>query len=344
MIRMTTTSDPMTLTARCPEDVLAMVPVVLGFVPTDSVVMLTFGAREAFHARVSLPETSSVDPELREEQLEALCGSLLDPAIRNRARRVLFVVYSADARQAGTVSHRLKRLFGAAHIDIVEMLRADGRRWFPLVGKRPGVPEWGVPYDLSSHRFSAEAVMHGRITHGSRVDLSDTLTADEEQVQATTAALAGTAAAWEPGAIPSSGVILTEGAWVQDLLRRHLGSADLITEQDLVRLLRGVDLLRVRDAAWALMDRSSAEDHVAFWSDVVRRTPLEWITPAATLLGWAAWQAGQGALAWCAVDRAEEGDPDYTLLNYLAHVLGNAIPPSAWTPTTDWDAGLLHSA
>ena len=46
----------MTLTAKSPEDVLAMVPVVLGFTPTDSLVMLTFGAASPFHARVDLPD------------------------------------------------------------------------------------------------------------------------------------------------------------------------------------------------------------------------------------------------------------------------------------------------
>ena len=39
--------DRMTLTARGPEDVLAVVPVVLGFVPEDSLVMLTFGAAQS---------------------------------------------------------------------------------------------------------------------------------------------------------------------------------------------------------------------------------------------------------------------------------------------------------
>ena len=38
---MTTTALP-TLTARTPEDVLAAVPLVLGFLPVESVVMLTF--------------------------------------------------------------------------------------------------------------------------------------------------------------------------------------------------------------------------------------------------------------------------------------------------------------
>ncbi len=47
---------PTTLTARCPEDVLALVPVLLGFLPSESVVMLTFGAAQAFHARVDRPD------------------------------------------------------------------------------------------------------------------------------------------------------------------------------------------------------------------------------------------------------------------------------------------------
>ncbi len=334
----------MTLTARCPEDVLAMVPVVLGFVPADSVVMLTFGAQETFHARVDLPGSSPSDGAQWEAETAALCTSLLAPATRNRVRRVLFVVYSDDSRRARGVGRRLERDFGRSGVDVVEMLRTDGARWFPLVGKRPGVPEWGVPYDLSSHRFSAQAVLHGRVTHGSREELSRAIAPHDQQVQAATDAMGGLPARWEVGQTPPSDVLLEEGEWVQRLLRHHLGGVDLVTDQDLVRLLRGISLLRVRDAAWTLIDRASAEDHVAFWSDVVRRSPTSWVTPAATLLGWAAWQAGHGALAWCAVDRAEAGDPDYTLLGYLAHVLENAVPPSVWTPTTGWDVGLTRPA
>ena len=50
------TSPTTTLTARTPEDVLAVVPVVLGFEPTESMVMLTFGSDPPFHARVDLPD------------------------------------------------------------------------------------------------------------------------------------------------------------------------------------------------------------------------------------------------------------------------------------------------
>jgi hypothetical protein len=47
---------PSTFVARSPTDLVAIVPVVLGFHPRDSVVLLTFGTPgAAFHARVDLP-------------------------------------------------------------------------------------------------------------------------------------------------------------------------------------------------------------------------------------------------------------------------------------------------
>ena len=42
-----------------------MVPVVLGFTPTDSLVMLTFGAASPFHARVDLPDRRTRRPPRR---------------------------------------------------------------------------------------------------------------------------------------------------------------------------------------------------------------------------------------------------------------------------------------
>ena len=45
-----------TLRAKNPEDLLAMVPQVLGFHPEESLVLLTLGeATDRFHARVDLP-------------------------------------------------------------------------------------------------------------------------------------------------------------------------------------------------------------------------------------------------------------------------------------------------
>ena len=86
----------------------------------------------------------------------------------------------------------------------------------------------------------------------------------------------------------------------------------------------------VRDAAWSLMSRVDAREHVAFWTGIVRRCPLPVLAAPATLLAFAAWLSGHGALAWCALDRCAESDPDYRLADHLAQTLIHAIPPTTW--------------
>jgi hypothetical protein len=127
---------------------------------------------------------------------------------------------------------------------------------------------------------------------------------------------------------------------VDGLVRRHIADGTSPDDADLARLLRAIDLKRLRDAAWSSLTRASAQRHVDLWVDVLRRTPSPFTPPVATLLGFAAWQSGQGALAWCAVDRCAEVDPEYTLMTYLASALTNALPPSVWEPDFRWDAGL----
>lgn len=311
--------------ARGPEDVLALVPVVLGFVPSDSVVMLTFGAQQAFHARVDLPEDPDSTP--------ALVDALLGPAVRHRVRRVVLVVYSGDARGGTRVARSLARAFARAGIDVAEALRADGERWYAVLGGRRGrggVPEWGVPYDVSAHPFLARAVVEGLVTHASRDELARTLAADPGRVAAVEAAT-GTLADQRPSRV-------ADGSWVRQLVSRCVGSGEVATDAEVARLLHAVLDLRVRDAGWCLMTRESAGDHVRFWTDVVRRAPLPLLAAPAALLGFAAWLAGQGALAWCALDRCAESDPDYSMADLLGQALTNAVPPSTWQG--GWDPGL----
>jgi len=320
------------MTARSPEDLLAMVPVVLGFTPEQSVVMLTFGAEHTFHARVDVP----LGPEEVDEVVEAL----LEPACRNGVRRVVLLVYSADETLARRCGKALERAFKLSGIDVLEMLRADGQRWFPLVGRRPGVPAWGVPYDISAHRFLAQAVVEGRVTHRSRDVLAATLDRRPDQ-SATVAVLVAELPVWDQTQLPTVADLLTEGEWVRATVARHTTRGSGATDAEVARLLRGMQVKRIRDAAWSVLSREVAEAHVDFWTDIVRRTPDPLVAPPATLLGWAAWQAGHGALAWCAVERCAQVDPAYTLMIYLAQMLEHAVPPTHWECGVDWALGLV---
>lgn len=326
------------MTARCPDDLLAMVPVTLGFTPTDSVAMLTFGATHPFHARVDLPE--------RRDDVPELVDCLVDPAVRNGVRRVVLVLYSEDEAMAGRAWRGLRDGFRDAGIAVLEALRADGRRWYPLLGGDRLAAELGVPYDVSAHPFVAQAVLCGRVTLADRGELARTLAPVPARVDEVAAALERRPVRWGRDDPPEVEVILQEGEWTE-LLVEHLvarGSAPEV--DDVARLLRGLVLLRVRDAAWLTITADTAGEHVAWWSDLLRRTPSGLAAPVATLLAWSAWQAGHGALAWCALDVALAAEPDYSLATTLAEMLLAAVPPSTWADVVrlDWRLGLGEAA
>lgn len=307
------TDTAMTLTARSPEDLLAMAPVVLGFVPHDSVVMLTFGADRAFHARVDLPD----DPD----DLPDLVPVLLDPARHHGVRRVVLLAYTADPAWAETVTGALGRAFGRHGIEVLGRIASDGGRWWALPRDRGDDP--GTAYDVSAHPFVAQAVLHGLVTLRSREELVASLDPDPAGVAEVRAALgAGTALEAEQRA--------AEATWAAALVRRCAATGSRPDAAEVARLLGGLRDLAVRDAAWMTITRPEATDHVEFWRDVVRRTPPELLAAPAAVLGFAAWLAGQGALAWCAVDRSREADPAYHLAGLLAAALTSAVPPSTW--------------
>lgn len=300
------TAPALHLTARSPEDMLAVVPVVLGFAPHESVVMLTFGGAHAFHARVDLPAGPA--------ELAAVGDQLLDPVRRHAVRQVVLVLYTADARLARRSARCLTDRFARAGVRVLATLRADGERWWQAV--RPDGP--GVPYDLSTHPFSARAVLEGRVLLGSREELRSTVAAQPELVAGVVAALAG------PTGDPP------DAAWVAATVRSGVRSGARLSDVAVARLLRALLDPQLRDAAWAGLSRATAREHVAFWVDVVRRSPDPLVAGPAALLGLAAWQLGHGALAWCALDRCADAEPEHPLAVLVTRVLEEAVPPEAW--------------
>jgi hypothetical protein len=295
---MTTTPDRMTMTFRTPEDVLAAVPVLLGFEPSESVVMLTFGGRETFHARVDLPPP---------DDLGEAVGMLLEPALAHEVERVLFVVYSGRQLLADMMLGRLAEAFETEGVRVVNGLRADGSRWY-----LPGSA--GVPYDVGAHPFRVRSVLEGHVVTGSR-----------EELAARLAPTAGVAKVDEA----RSRVDAYDAVEVVATVWRSLERGHFETD-DLAGVLQGMRDRAVRDAAWGSMTRDDAAAHVALWTDAVQRSPEDLAGAPAAVLGLAAWLAGHGALSWCAVDRCVETEPDNSLAALVGDLLSEAVPPSQW--------------
>lgn len=308
---------PITMTVRTTEDVLALVPVVLGFAPAESIVMLTFGAARTFHARCDLPA--------RPEDLPAAAEALVEPALEHGVAGVILIVYSADPGLATEAAWALCGRFELADVRVLEAIRTDGRRWFPALGERQGLPAGGVPYDVSAHPFRVQAVAEGRMLHASRDDLRATVASDPERTCPVVAALAELT-----GDPPGPGQRAAEAAWAAGLVRRHVSAGTVASDRDVARLVRGLLDVSVRDASASSLTPPTAVGHVRFWTDVVRRTPAPMLAAPAALLALAAWHAGEGALAWCALDRCAEADEHYPLAALVARALEQAVPPPRW--------------
>jgi len=307
-----------TLTARSPADLLAAVPVVLGFRPVDSLVMLTFGAARSFHARLDLPGSSD------DGAVAEVVDSLLPPCRVHAVDRVAFVVYSADATMAARLASALVPAFVADGIGVVDVLRAHEGSWCSVPVRTGATETRMLPFDDVAHPFSAQAVFEGHVTHHSREHLRATLAPDAELRRRWERAMAD---------LPPLGP--GEVDRVRDLVAGWVGAGDSPDVAGAARVLMAVTVVEARDAALYAVTPDTAHDHLRVWSALLRGAPDPQVPDVAAVTAFCAWQTGHGALAWCALDRCFEVDPHHRLAGCLAECLVRAVPPTAWAKAAD---------
>ena len=150
-------------------------PVVLGFWPEESVVMLTFGAPRPFHARVDLPPLAFQTPE----SLDQLAETLVEPAHRHGSRAIVLLYLTADPAAASVVHRALRRAANQARIQVVTAVSADGSHYRELTGPFASSTAPATPYDVSAHPFVVQALVSGRLEHPTRKDMVAGLATDE---------------------------------------------------------------------------------------------------------------------------------------------------------------------
>ncbi|MCW2712249.1 MAG: hypothetical protein JWP24_2443 [Marmoricola sp.] len=315
--------EPSTFVARTPADLIAVVPAVLGFHPQDSVVLLTFGPPGGgFHARVDLPVAAS--------EQKAVADVLLDAVTANRVRRAAVLLYTDDVEAALAQGELLVGRLLEVDVEVIDVLRVDDGHWHPV----PDDGSPGTAYELETHPFTAQRVFDGHVVHRDRDELADSLVGTDEE-DAVSVALAATryadlVASSGEAQQSASGFLRTEARWLQRRIRTRLEDSHGLDPGDAGRLLVLASLVPTRDVAWAEINRENSGLHVDLWRELVRRGPRHLLPGVSSLLAFAAWQHGDGALAWCAIDRCLDVDPDYSMAHCVAEVLARAVPPAVW--------------
>lgn len=322
------------LRAASPDAVLAVVPHLLGFYPSRSLVVLGLGERNRVMVtfRYDLP-----DPP--EDQLaEDIAEHARYVLNRERLSSAMLIGYGGEDL-VGPVVARVVDTLLAAGVRLPEVLRAEaGRYWSMLCADPDCCPPEGVAYDPGSHPAAAALTEAGLSAHPDRDALVRTLqrsAGTSGQVRKATAAarerltrVTGQAAA-AGDHDPRLRIARIGRARVQHAMRLYRAGGEITDKYQLAWLALALADLRVRDDAWARMDPKHCHDHCRLWTDVVRAAATDYLPAPASLLAFGAWQAGNGALATVALDRALAADPGYSMAQLLAGAIEAALPPSA---------------
>ncbi|MDP4508886.1 DUF4192 domain-containing protein [Nonomuraea turcica] len=329
------------LTLTSPADILAAVPYLVGFHPSDSLVIIGLDRGQAkMVVRWGLP--------LPPDALAPL-PPLLD---REGVTQVVIIGYGAGDVVTPVVDEA-RLLAAKAEVHVGEALRAhEGRYWSYVCDLPACCPAEGTPYDPSTSQIAAEATVRGLVALPDREALERTVAPVTGPVRMAMRRATADAIAELRSRLAASADLdafarhyVAEGlARVRSALTTHAEGGRL-RDAEAARLGLDLAVTRVRDEAWTLM----RDSHASLWKDLTRRLEPRFIPPAASLLAMAAWRAGNSVQATIALERALTIDPAYSMANLLMHAVQNLLSPAIMrdrmpTPAElDAAMGLAHA-
>ncbi|WP_345432796.1 DUF4192 domain-containing protein [Actinoallomurus vinaceus] len=347
---------PNTLRLRSPADVVAAIPYLVGFHPIDSVVVLCCGGMDGTYA-IRLDLTAS----------DALLDHVTDLITRRRPDDVILAGYGPGARVTPVVERVGDRLTRDG-VRLREVMRVeDDRYWSYLCTDPACCPPEGTFVDVRGSVVAAAAIAGGLVALPDRDELARmiapiggeamrqaTLQAEHRLASWAEAAASETARGTESddecagsgvaAPVGSAGASVARGGMsrrvaeegvrlVRLLIERARAGGAPPTDDEVAWLGLLLVNLRVRDEAWVRIDDGEIGAHIGLWRDVVRRVAEPYVAGPASLLAFAAWRAGEGALANLALDRALAADPHYSMARLLHELFVSGLPP--WSVPLD---------
>lgn len=292
-------------------DMVVMVPYLLGFRPTESVViMLVRDGRVAMTARFDLALCDH--PTELSQQLSIICNRMPE------AHKIL-LAFSEDPERAEEALGQVEVAIGGH--GVIDSIVADGRY---CRSRHSGD---GSPMDYTSltSTVQAEAVLAGMTALPDRSALANQVRWPEgEAIAEAEASWASARGEWARANLATR----TDAA--EERLLRALLDPDSVDDRSACDLGVLIGDVRVRDALWLSMRRDSAARHLQVWLRVVAQVPAQHSVPALAMAGMAAWLTGNGALQVVCLEKGEEIDRSYSMLRLLSDINLTASPPSVW--------------
>ncbi|OMB92255.1 DUF4192 domain-containing protein [Mycobacterium colombiense] len=308
-----------------PGALIAALPAVLGFVPENSLVLVSLGDGQ-------LGSVMRVD--LSEELAERV-EHLAEVAAAAAPEAVIAVIVDADGAYCPSCNEEYRQLAGALaealsqhHIELWATHVVDhvalGGRWH--CAERCGSS--GVVDDPAASPLAAAAVLEGRRLYPRRADLQAVIAPDDP---ARTAALADAVrqqAARRRAAHRAHPVRCTRGDVETALAAAgRVAAGELLSDSEMATLGCALTDAQVRDILYALAVGESAGEVESLWALLARTLPTPWRVEALVLIAFSAYARGDGPLAGVSLQEALRCAPDHRMAGMLDTALQSGLRP-----------------
>lgn len=311
-------------TLTSPHDLLAAIPFLIGYHPSDSLVLVSIKDDCVGMAmRIDYPIDQS-------EIAFDLCASHISA---DEADGALIVAYQPRERSDGDeVLAQTTAALSRAGIAIYEsILIAEGSYRSLLCHDITCCPIEGRPVPPhDSSRIAMESVVAGHpMPFASFAELGTSvrsnLLAQEEQW------LERVQKSYVDPSDSDLNNLQRDGATAVIDLANDFITHGISTDQDLIAHVLGrLSEIQVRDFALGSHDGESAVGYQSMWMHLLRSAPPGFVAPVACLAAAIAYEHGDGPLARAALDRAFADSPTYSLALLLKRVFSAGWPPQSF--------------
>lgn len=311
-------------TVKTPHDLLAAVPFLIGYHPTDSLVLISVKSDSLEMAmRIDFPKNPP------EGSYQLLASHLK----RDNSEGALIVAYEPTDSLAGPeVLHNVADAVASLDIPIRELMLVRNNHWRSLLcsDDKCCPPEGNQIEEFVNSRIAAEQVASGKVlpfsdSEGLTHSISATILAKDLNWNAQVVGFRV-----DPDA-NNLNELQRDGAESILLLADFYSQNGFCKDYDLMaRVLGRLSDIQVRDFALGCHSDQTINSYWAMWRDLLRIAPPKFVAPVASVFASIAYENGEGALAHRALDRAIEDDPEYSLARLLRRVFSSGWPPSGF--------------
>ncbi|MFE9631262.1 DUF4192 domain-containing protein [Streptomyces sp. NPDC006463] len=347
------------ITLRSPAELADALPYMLGFHPTDSLVMVAVhgdGGRFGGRLRVGIPAT----PAEWEDTAQQAADCLIRGSERRSSKPDGIVVFLCQEPQGGEsgqrvmtrlrpLAQRIRLACGALDVPVLEALcLSAGRFWSYVCPDERCCPAEGSQLAaVGTSVMAAAATFAGLQVRGSLKDIEGRLAPLRGAVAAEMeSALDRAAAALVPKILDGASreeVGAETLTLARSLMRRmtlappveggpHADDWDdaLLGHDEAASVILGLQDREVRDIAAEWMEDEEAAPALRLWRALARRCVGAYGEHAAaplTLAGWVSWSAGDEPTARIALGLALRADGEYRFAQLLHHACNEGIDP-----------------